>query len=33
LRGWLQLREMLIASGEKTSVQHSASGETFIFRF
>ena len=33
LRGWLQLREMLIASGEKTSVQHSAGGETFIFRF
>ena len=33
LRGWLQLRELLLASGEKTSVQHSAGGETFIFRF
>ena len=33
LRGWLQLRELLLASGEKASVQHSAGGETFIFRF
>src|SRR5436309_15368713 len=33
LRGWLQLREVLMASGEKTSVRHSAGGETFIFRF
>jgi hypothetical protein len=33
LRGWLQLREVLMASGEKTSVRHSAAGETFIFRF
>ena len=33
LRGWLQLRELLLASGQKPSVQHSASGETFIFRF
>lgn len=33
LRGWLQLRELLLASSEKTSVQHSAGGETFIFRF
>lgn len=33
LRGWVQLREMLIASGEKASVQHSAGDETFIFRF
>jgi hypothetical protein len=33
LRGWLQLREMLMASGEKTSVRHSVGNETFIFRF
>jgi len=33
LRGWLQLRELLIASGAKTSVNHSAGSETFIFRF
>lgn len=33
LRGWLQLREVLMASGEKTSVNHSAGNETFIFRF
>ena len=33
LRGWLQLRELLMASGEKTSVRHSAGGETFVFRF
>ena len=33
LRGWLQLRELLMASGQKTSVQHSAGGETFVFRF
>jgi hypothetical protein len=33
LRGWLQLREILLASDQKTSVQHSAGAETFIFRF
>jgi hypothetical protein len=33
LRGWLQLRELLMASGEKTSVQNSLGSETFIFRF
>ena len=33
LRGWLQLRELLMASGEKTSVRHSLGAETFIFRF
>jgi hypothetical protein len=33
LRGWLQLREVLMASGAKTSVSHSAGSETFIFRF
>lgn len=33
LRGWLQLREVLMALGEKMSVRHSVGGETFIFRF
>jgi hypothetical protein len=33
LRGWLQLREILLASAQKPSVQHSAGGETFLFRF
>lgn len=33
LRGWLQLRDVLIASGDKPSVRHSAGNETFIFRF
>jgi hypothetical protein len=33
LRGWLNLREKLMASGAKTSVSHSEGGETFTFRF
>jgi hypothetical protein len=33
LRGWLQLRDKLTASGGKTSVSHSEGGETFTFRF
>jgi hypothetical protein len=33
LRGWLQLRDKLMASGGKTSVTHSEGGETFTFRF
>lgn len=33
LRGWLQLREKLMASGNKPSVTHSEGGETFTFRF
>lgn len=33
LRGWLQLRELLMAAGEKPAVQHSLGAETFIFRF
>jgi hypothetical protein len=33
LRGWLELREVLMASSQKLSVQHSAAAETFIFRF
>ena len=33
LRGWVELRELLMASGDKAAVQHSAGGDTFIFRF
>lgn len=33
LRGWLQLREVLMASIEKTSVDYSAGRESFRFRF
>ena len=33
LRGWLQLREKLMASQNKPSVTHSEGGETFTFRF
>src|SRR6188768_40604 len=33
LRGWVELRELLMASGNQTSVQHSAGGDKFIFRF
>jgi hypothetical protein len=33
LRGWLNLREKLMASGNKTSVSHSEGGESFTFRF
>ena len=33
LQGWLQLRELLMASGEKPAVNHSAGSETFSFRF
>src|ERR1043166_9298415 len=33
LRGWLGLREKLIALGDKTSLTHSYGGETFTFRF
>jgi hypothetical protein len=33
LRGWLGLRELLMASGEQPSVRHSLGDETFIFRF
>lgn len=33
LRGWLQLREKLMALGEKTSLTHTYRGETFTFRF
>jgi hypothetical protein len=33
LRGWLQLRDKLMASRGKTSVSHSEGGETFTFRF
>jgi hypothetical protein len=33
LRGWLQLREKLMALGDKPTLTHSAGGETFTFRF
>jgi hypothetical protein len=33
LRGWLQLRDKLIALGDKPSLTHSYRGETFTFRF
>ena len=33
LRGWLELREKLMALGDKTSLTHSYRGEKFTFRF
>jgi hypothetical protein len=33
LRGWLELREKLMASQDKTSISHSSNGERFVFRF
>ena len=33
LRGWLGLRDKLMASGARTSVSHSEGGESFTFRF
>ena len=33
LRGWLQLRDKLMALGDKPSLTHSYRGETFTFRF
>jgi hypothetical protein len=33
LRGWLELREKLMASQDKTSVSHTSGGEKFVFRF
>ena len=33
LRGWLELRDKLMALGDKTSLTHSYRGETFTFRF
>ena len=33
LQGWLQLRELLLASPNKPSVEHTAGPETFVFRF
>ena len=33
LRGWLQLREKLMALGEKPTLTHSYGSETFTFRF
>ena len=33
LRGWLQLREKLMALGDKPTLTHTVGGETFTFRF
>jgi len=33
LRGWLQLREKLMALGDNPTLTHSYGGETFTFRF
>jgi hypothetical protein len=33
LRGWLQLREKIMALGDKTSLTHTYRGEKFTFRF
>lgn len=33
LRGWLQLRDKVLASPNKPSISHSEGGETFTFRF
>jgi len=33
LRGWLQLRDKLIALGDKPSLTHTYNGETFTFQF
>jgi len=33
LRGWLELREVLMASGEKKSVHHEFGQERFVFHF
>jgi hypothetical protein len=33
LQGWLQLREKLMALGDKPTLTHSYGGETFTFRF
>ncbi len=33
LRGWLELRDKLMALGDKTSLTHSYRGERFTFRF
>lgn len=33
LRGWVELREVLMASGEKESVRHEFGQERFVFHF
>ena len=33
LRGWLELRDKLMALGDKTSLTHTYRGERFTFRF
>jgi hypothetical protein len=33
LRGWLQVREKLLANKDRQSIRHVAGAETFLFRF
>jgi len=33
LRGWLSLREKLLANPDRRVVRHTADGESFVFRF
>jgi len=33
VRGWVQLRDVLIKSAGQTTVRHAAAGETFTFHF
>jgi hypothetical protein len=33
LRGWVELRDVLMRSANQASVRHSAAGETFTFHF
>ena len=33
VRGWVQLRDVLMKSGNKTTVRHTSGGETFTFHF
>ena len=33
LRGWVELRDLLIQAGDKRTLRHSAGSETFLFEF
>ena len=33
VRGWVELRDVLMKSGNQATVRHSAAGETFTFHF
>lgn len=33
LRGWVQLRDVLLKAGSQKTVRHAAAGESFTFRF